>query len=83
MVKDSGEAYLNKDLKKADDVRSRGDRVDKLYAENIKYLIEMDGRINTACPLSMALILRYLEKVVDHACYIADATSYIITGRKY
>jgi len=44
MVKDAGEAYLNKDLKKADDVRSRDDQVDKLYAENIKYLIQH------ACP---------------------------------
>jgi len=83
MVKDAGEAYLNKDLKKADDVRSRDDQVDKLYAGNIKYLIQMGGKIDTACLLSIALILRYLERIADHACYIADATSYIITGRKY
>lgn len=83
MVNDAGEAYLNKDLKKADDVRGRDDQVDKLYAENIKYLIQMGGKIDTACLLSIALIIRYLERIADHACYIADATSYIITGRKY
>ena len=83
MVNDAGEAYLNKDLKKADDVRGRDDQVDKLYAENIKYLIQMCGKIDTACLLSIALIIRYLERIADHACYIADATSYIITGRKY
>jgi phosphate transport system protein len=83
MVKEAGKAYLNKDLKKADELRSMDDQVDKLYAESMKHLIQMGGKINTACLLSIALILRYLERIADHACYIADATSYMITGRKY
>jgi phosphate transport system protein len=83
MVRGAGKAYLNKDLKKADELRSMDDQVDKLYAESIKHLIQMGGKINTACLLSIALILRYLERIADHACYIADATSYMITGRKY
>jgi phosphate transport system protein len=83
MVRGAGKAYLNKDLKKADELRSMDDQVDKLYAESIKHLVQMGGKINTACLLSIALILRYLERIADHACYIADATSYMITGRKY
>jgi phosphate transport system protein len=83
MVRGAGKAYLNKDLKKADELRSMDDQVDKLYAESMKRLIQMGGKINTACLLSIALILRYLERIADHACYIADATSYMITGRKY
>jgi phosphate transport system protein len=83
MVREAGKAYLNKDLKKADELRSMDDQVDKLYAESMKHLIQMGGKINTACLLSIALILRYLERIADHACYIADATSYMITGRKY
>ena len=82
MVREAGKAYLNKDLKKADELRSMDDQVDKLYAESIKHLIRMGGKINTACLLSIALTLRYLERIADHACYIADATSYMITGRK-
>jgi len=83
MVREAGKAYLNKDLKKADELRSMDDQVDKLYAESMKHLIQMGGKINTACLLSIALILRHLERIADHACYIADATSYMITGRKY
>jgi len=83
MVREAGKAYLNKDLKKADELKSMDDQVDKLYAESMKHLIQMGGKINTACLLSIALILRYLERIADHACYIADATSYMITGRKY
>jgi phosphate transport system protein len=82
MVEEAGRAYLSKDLKKAEEVRKRDDRVDYLYAENIKYLIQMGGKIDTACLLSTALILRYLERIADHTCYIADSLSYIITGRK-
>jgi hypothetical protein len=26
-------------------------------------------------------VLRYLERVADHACYIADSSSYIVTGK--
>ncbi|MEM1584294.1 MAG: phosphate signaling complex protein PhoU [Nitrososphaerota archaeon] len=82
MVEEAGRAYLSKDLKKAEEVRKRDDQVDKFYSENIKYLIQMGGRIDTGCLLSIALILRYLERIADHTCYIADSLSYIITGRK-
>ncbi|MDW8021431.1 MAG: phosphate signaling complex protein PhoU [Nitrososphaerota archaeon] len=82
MVDDIGHAYLAKDLAMAEKVRERDDEVDRLYAEHLKKLIEMGGKMDTACILSMALILRYLERIADHACYIADALSYSITGRK-
>lgn len=82
MVEAAGRAYLDKDLKKAEEVRRRDDQVDSLYSENIKYLIQMGGRMDTGCLLSIALILRYLERIADHTCYIADSLSYIITGRK-
>lgn len=82
MVEEVGRAYLSKDLKKAEEVRGRDDQVDNLYSENIKYLIQMGGKIDTGCLLSIALILRYLERIADHTCYIADSLLYIITGRK-
>lgn len=82
MVRDIGRAYLNKDLTRAEEVKKRDDKVDELYAEYIKNLIEMNGRIDRACLLSIALAIRYLERIADHTCYIADAVSYILTGRK-
>jgi phosphate transport system protein len=32
------------------------------------------------CYISTSLILRYLERISDHACYIADSVVYIVTG---
>jgi phosphate transport system protein len=32
------------------------------------------------CYVSALLILRYLERISDHACYIGDSVHYIRTG---
>lgn len=32
------------------------------------------------CYISTSLILRYLERISDHACYIADSVVFIVTG---
>lgn len=32
------------------------------------------------CAISALMILRYLERIADHACYIGDSVYYIITG---
>jgi len=32
------------------------------------------------CYISALLIMRYLERIADHACYIADSVYYIVTG---
>jgi phosphate transport system protein len=35
---------------------------------------------NPRCYISALLILRYLERISDHACYIGDSVYYILTG---
>ncbi|MFL6440356.1 MAG: phosphate signaling complex PhoU family protein [Nitrososphaeraceae archaeon] len=35
---------------------------------------------NQRCYISALLILRYLERISDHACYIGDSVYYIVTG---
>jgi phosphate transport system protein len=61
------------------------DKVDELYR---KYLQEaISPRTNEhkqisepRCFISALLILRYLERISDHACYVGDSVYYIITG---
>jgi phosphate transport system protein len=61
------------------------DKVDELYR---KYLQEaISPRTNEhkqisepRCLISALLILRYLERISDHACYVGDSVYYIITG---
>jgi phosphate transport system protein len=61
------------------------DKVDELYR---KYLQEaISPRTNEhkqisepRCYITALLILRYLERISDHACYVGDSVYYIITG---
>jgi phosphate transport system protein len=32
------------------------------------------------CYISALLLLLYLERISDHACYIGDSINYIVTG---
>jgi phosphate transport system protein len=44
-----------------------------------KGLVDFDKN-NPRCYISALLILRYLERISDHACYIGDSVHYIVTG---
>jgi phosphate transport system protein len=62
------------------------DTVDVLYRKYLRELIAQQNDVNkretdVRCYISGLLILRYLERISDHACYISDATYYIVTGR--
>jgi len=61
------------------------DTIDALYRKYLREVIaqqrdqdkkEPDPR----CYISALLILRYLERISDHACYISDSIHYIVTG---
>jgi phosphate transport system protein len=50
-------------------------------AEEKKKTVEKKKEvISPTCYLSALLILRYLERISDHACYIGDSIRYIVTG---
>ena len=62
------------------------DTVDALYRKYLRELIAQQndkGKTETdpRCYISGLLILRYLERISDHACYISDSIDYILTGR--
>ena len=62
------------------------DTVDALYRKYLRELIDQQNDVNkretdARCYISGLLILRYLERISDHACYISDSIHYIVTGR--
>jgi phosphate transport system protein len=62
------------------------DTVDALYRKYLRELIDQQNDVNKRetdprCYISGLLILRYLERISDHACYISDSVYYIVTGR--
>ena len=54
------------------------DVVDHSYRDDLRRLPQEKG--NLKCSLSSALILRYLERIADHATYIGESVDYIVTG---
>ncbi len=56
---------------------------DVLFRKNLRessQLIQANNYSDNRCNISTALILKYLERISDHACYIADSVNYIETG---
>lgn len=60
--------------------------IDTLYRRYLHMIItphRKDDKRSSAdprCYASALLILRYLERISDHACYIGDSVHYIVTG---
>lgn len=82
MVKDSIEAYIKQDISLAQNVINRDDFIDKMYDEIISNIIIMSE--NDICTPSFAvyttLVVKYIERIADHAVNIAEWVIYIISG---
>jgi phosphate transport system protein len=80
MIRDSIKAFKDRDATLAEGLRESDDIVDSFYRQNIKRILE--GQTEIKCAISAALILRYLERIADHAVYIGDLVKYIASGEK-
>ena len=63
------------------------DTVDLIYRKYLRDISGMEQRsmnermgINVHCYISTALILKFLERISDHACYVGDSVNYFVTG---
>ena len=61
------------------------DFVDILFKKSLREFAIHPNNVNNdysdnRCNISSALILKYLERISDHASYIADSVNYIVTG---
>lgn len=81
MILDSIQSFKTKDEKLARTLRDRDEEVDRTYQDVTKQLFQ-GGSTTVGCALASTLVLRYLERIADHACHIADSVIYITTGRK-
>jgi phosphate transport system protein len=85
MIHMSVEALQSKDKNAAEKLYQMDNTVDALYRKYLREAISLHEKTDKRfadprCYISALLILRYLERISDHACYIADSVHYIVTG---
>ena len=78
MIRMSVDAFARRDVALARRISKMDDLVDESYRQNLRKVIAEKG--NLKCTLSATLILRYLERIADHATYIGESVDYIVTG---
>lgn len=79
MINASIRCFATLDLEKAKQLQTDEDLVDKYYARHLPMLINSK---NTKCALADALVLRYLERIADHAAFMGESVSYVVTGNR-
>ena len=81
MIRLSIKAFTKTDTETAREVKKMDDIVDQIYRDYVKKATRsQEARVK--CSLSGTLILRYLERIADHATYIAESTLYIASGER-
>ncbi len=79
-------ALQSRDKDAASKLYEMDDTVDELYWKYLRKAItpsrneEKTGVMTRRCHASALLILKYLERISDHACYVGDSVNYIVTG---
>jgi len=80
MINTSIQSFKSKDTRMARSLRHEDDQVDKMYLDQIRRISKANDQVK--CALASTLVMRYLERIADHACYIGDSVIYIVTGSK-
>lgn len=75
MVRDSIRSFVNGDLKLVEKIYKDDDLIDKIYMEYLKYLITRESI--SAQKAASILFVRHVERIADHATYIARASERI------
>lgn len=79
MINVAVQCFATLDLEKAKQLRTDEDLVDKYYNKHLPMLI---NSASVKCALADALVLRYLERIADHAAFMGESVNYIVTGER-
>ncbi len=84
MIKDSLDAYVAGDVKKAYEVCKRDDEVDEIYKEVFTELLQLmlKNQDTVTQATQFLFICKWLERIADHTTNICEWTIYLITGEK-
>jgi phosphate transport system protein len=81
MVRTSIDSLRNHNIELAKSIGKTEQEVDEMYFGYLDKLVEK-APMTSKCTISSVLIVRYLERIADHATYICESIIYIATGEK-
>jgi phosphate transport system protein len=81
MVRKSVDSLKSHEVKLAKTLTETERQVDKMYSRYLDVLIEKSPS-TTQCTISSLLVVRYLERIADHATYIGESIIYLATGER-
>jgi phosphate transport system protein len=81
MVKTSLESLRSFDAMLARAITQTENEVDKMYFNYLDKLIQ-EAPAAGKCTISSVLVIRYLERIADHATYVCESVVYLSTGEK-
>lgn len=82
IVKESVDSFVNKDLEAAKTIREKDDIVDDLFVELRNKLTKHieEGHPDSANIVDLIIIIKYLERIADHAVNISEWVIFSIEG---
>lgn len=82
MVSSSINSFIKKDLLEATETIKKDDEVDALYDSLLEEIISLDEKhiIDSSFAIYTTLVVKYLERIADHASNIAEWVIYILNG---
>jgi phosphate transport system protein len=81
MVRKSVDSLKSHDGLLARSLSDTENEVDDMYFMYLDKLVENAPALNK-CTISSVLVVRYLERIADHATYIGESIIYLATGEK-
>jgi len=78
MLRMSIDAFTTRDAELARQIAPLDDYVDEKYRSHVASIVS--DPVPNKCQISAMLILRYLERIADHAASIGESVIYITTG---
>jgi phosphate transport system protein len=81
MIRISIKSFTERDVELAGKLKKMDDVVDGIYLDFVKKSA-YEREANLRCVVSGTLILRYLERIADHATYVGETVAYIVSGER-
>lgn len=81
MIRVSIKAFTEKNVDLANTLKEMDDIVDNSYRNYLRKIVKKP-KADLKCSVSATLVLRYLERIADHATYIGESVVYTVSGQR-